>query len=96
MLIIGQDTKKIVSLKKALRKLFAMKDLGPAKQILVMHIVWDKTKKVIWLSQEKYVMKILERFNMSEAKRVGFVLSTNCKLTAKQNHKDQIPTEYYR
>ena len=28
--------------------------------------------------------KILERFNMSEAKPIGFVLPTNCKLNAKQ------------
>ena len=39
MLIVGKDTKKIGSLKKTLRKSFAMKDLGLAKQILRMHIV---------------------------------------------------------
>ena len=83
MLIVGQDTRKIASLKKALGKSFAMKDLGPAKQILGMHIVRDRTKKVLWLSQEKYVTKILERFNMSEANLVGSALSTNCRLNAK-------------
>ena len=31
MLIVAQDTRKIGSLKKALGKSFAMKDLGPAK-----------------------------------------------------------------
>ena len=70
MLIVGQDMKKIMSLKKAVGKSFAMKDLGPTKPILGMHIVQDKTKKVSWLSQEKYLMKILERFNMSKAKLV--------------------------
>ena len=33
MLVVGQDAKKIVSLKKALSKSFAMKDLGPKKHI---------------------------------------------------------------
>ena len=65
MLIVRQDTRKIASLKKAQGKSFAMKDLGPAKQILGMHIVRDRTKKLLWLSQEKYVTKILESFNMS-------------------------------
>ena len=41
MLIVGQHPKKIGSLKKALSKSFAMKDMGPAKQILGMHIVRD-------------------------------------------------------
>ena len=82
-MIVGQETRKIMSLKKALGKSFAIKDLGPAKQILRMHIVRDRTKKVLWLSLEKYVTKILERFNMSEANLVGSALSTNCRLNAK-------------
>ena len=41
MLIVGHNLKKIGSLKKALSKSFAMKDMGPAKQILGMHIVRD-------------------------------------------------------
>ena len=84
MLVVRQDTKKIVSLTKDLGKLFAMKDLGPAKQILGMHIVRDRTKKLLWLSQEKYVAKFIERFNMSEAKPVGSALPTNCKLNTRQ------------
>ena len=70
-MIVGQDTRNINSLKKALGKSFAMKNPCPAKQILGMHIVWDRTKNMLWLSQEKYVTKILERFNMSEAKPIG-------------------------
>ena len=77
ILIVIQDTRKIESLKKALDKSFAMKDLRLTKQILGMHIVQDRTKKVLWLSQEKYVTKILERFNMSEPKLVSSVLPTN-------------------
>ena len=34
MLIVGQDPKKIGSLKKDLTNSFAMKDMGPTKQIL--------------------------------------------------------------
>ena len=89
MLVFGQDTMKIASLKKSLGKLFAMKDLEPPKQILGMCIVRDITKKVLWLSQEKYVTKILERFNMSEAKRIRSTLSTNCKLNARQCLKSE-------
>ena len=59
MLMVGQDPKKIGSLKKALSKSFVMKDMGSAKQILGMHIVQDRTKKLLWLSQEKYVVALL-------------------------------------
>ena len=80
MLVVGQDTKKIASLKKALGKLFAMKDLGPAKQSLGMHIVGDRTKNVLWLSQENYVTKLWKRFNMSKTKSVRSALPKNCKI----------------
>ena len=71
MLIVGQNLKKIRSLKKALRKSFTMKGMGPMKHILGMHIVRDQMKKLLWLSQEKYVKKVLQRFSMSDAKPVG-------------------------
>ena len=38
MLVVRHDANKIASLNKALRKCFAM-DLGPARQVLGMHIV---------------------------------------------------------
>ena len=53
MLIVEEDPKK------TLRKSFAIKDMGPTKQILRMHIVQERTKKLLWLSQEKYATKVL-------------------------------------
>ena len=53
MLIVGQDRIKIVALKKDLSKSLAMKDLGSAKQILGMRITRDRTKRLLWLSQER-------------------------------------------
>ena len=42
MLIVGRDQAKIRMLNKALNRTFAMKDLGPAKHILGMHIIrWE-------------------------------------------------------
>ena len=61
-----------------------MKDMGPAKQILGMHIVRDRTKKLLWLSQEKYVTKVLQRFGMESANQAGSTISTNCKLSKEQ------------
>ena len=42
---------------------------------------------MLWLSQQKYVTKILERFNVPDAKPVGSVFPKNCKLNAKQCSK---------
>ena len=80
MLIVRQDMNKISSLKKALGKSFAMKNMGSAKQILGVYIVQDKTKKFLWFSQEKYVTKVPQRFNKQDVNPVGSTLSTNYKL----------------
>jgi len=87
MLIVGNNTKRIALLKKALGKLFAMKDLGPTKQILGMRISHDRANKKIWLSQEECIEKVLERFNMQKAKPVNSPLAGHHKLS-----KDHCPT----
>jgi len=84
MLIVGHDVGKIGKLKRELSKSFAMKDLGSVKQILGMKILRDRKKRKIWLSQETYIEKVLERFNMSKAKAVCSPLVGHFKLSSKQ------------
>ncbi|GKV04185.1 hypothetical protein SLEP1_g16379 [Rubroshorea leprosula] len=81
MLILGQDVEKICRLKEELSKSFDMKDLGPAKQILGMAITRDRKAGKLWLSQEKYVEQLLERFNMKHAKPVSTPLANHFKLS---------------
>jgi hypothetical protein len=45
-----------------------MKDMGEANYILGVKIVRDRSKKLIALSQESYIQKILERFDMKNCK----------------------------
>ena len=57
MLIVGKNMSRINDLKKHLSKSFAMKNLESAKQILSINIL--RNAKNIWLSQEKYIKKVL-------------------------------------
>ena len=84
MLIVGQDTSKISKLKSELSKSFSIKDLGPAKKILGIRIVRDRSLRLIWLSQENYIKKVLERFNMDKAKPVNCPLAGHFKLSSSQ------------
>ena len=83
MLIISHDSSKIDRLKRELSKSFAMKDLGSTKQILGMKISRDRKNMKLWLSQESYIEKVLERFNMSKAKVVCSPLVSHLKLSSK-------------
>ena len=67
----------IVSLNNVLSKSFAMKDIGPTMQILGMNTSCDRKNKKLWLSQEKYIEKVLEKFNMDKAKSVSSPLASH-------------------
>jgi len=81
MLIVGHDKNKINRLKKDLGSKFAIKNLGLAQQILGMWTMRGKKNKRLWLSQEKYIKKVLDRFNMKDAKPIGTPLVAHFKLS---------------
>ena len=66
MLIVGRDTGKIDKLKKELNKSFEMKELGSGSRILNIKISRDRMNGKLWLSQESYIEKVLDKFNMGK------------------------------
>jgi Reverse transcriptase (RNA-dependent DNA polymerase) len=96
MLVIGSDLRKIKALKERLGSEFAMKDLGAAKQILGMRITRNRKDRKIWLSQEKYIEKVLERFNMAKCKPVTTPLASHFKLINDGCPKDDKEEEEMR
>ncbi|KAH9307354.1 hypothetical protein KI387_035265, partial [Taxus chinensis] len=89
MLVAGKNMQEIKVLKKQLSESFAMKDLGAAKQILGMRISRDRKERKLTLSQEEYIKKVLERFNMQDAKPVGTPLASHFKLSKEQCPKTE-------
>ena len=71
-----------------MRKEFDMKDLGTAKKILGMEICKDKELRKLWLSQKNHIKKVLEKFNMQDAKLVSDPLVNHFKLSGSQCPKN--------
>ncbi|PKI36676.1 hypothetical protein CRG98_042935 [Punica granatum] len=71
----------ICRLKEELSKSFNIKDLGPVRQISGIEIFCDRKAGKLWLSQEKYVEWVLERFNMKQVKLVVILLANHFKLS---------------
>ncbi|KAL4347437.1 hypothetical protein GQ457_17G004910 [Hibiscus cannabinus] len=80
MLIAAKNMHDVVGLKALLSQEFDLKDLGPAKKILGMEIHRDRSSRKLWLSQQIYVEKVLDRFGMSNAKPVSTPLANQFKL----------------
>ncbi|GKD50353.1 retrotransposon protein, putative, ty1-copia subclass, partial [Tanacetum coccineum] len=69
ILLIGNDIPTLQSVKDWLGKCFAMKDLGDAAYILGIKIYRDRSKRLIGLSQDTYLDKILKIFKMENSKK---------------------------
>lgn len=90
MLIVGQNSEKVDKLKAKMKKYFDMKYLGPSKHILGMSICRDRKEHNIWLSQEKYIEKVLEHFHMERAKPIATPLASHFCLSSKQSPTTKI------
>lgn len=55
-----------------------------------MDIYRDFEQKKLWLSQDKYVRRILDRFNMADSKGVWTPLPAHLKLSAAQCPTDAV------
>jgi hypothetical protein len=75
ILVARKNMVEINRLKAQLARAFDMKDLGEAKQILGMDIHRDKKNGKLWLSQQKYVEKILMSFGMNNVRPVQIPLA---------------------
>ncbi|KAH9704893.1 Integrase catalytic domain-containing protein [Citrus sinensis] len=71
MLLACKNMKLIDLLKQQLRDKFDMKDFGPTKRILGVEMVKNRTTRTLFMSQEKYVKKVLEKFGMLNCKPVS-------------------------
>ena len=94
MLIVGKDISRIDRLKKTLGESFAMKDLGAAKRILGICISCDRREKKIYLSQEQYIRKVLQRFQMENAKTVSTPLAIHFKFSIKKSPSNEVEKAY--
>ena len=66
MLLAGSSMDEMATLQSKLNDTFDMKDLGNANHILGMRIMRDKQKLLLYLSQTKYIDKVLRHFNMEK------------------------------
>ncbi|KAM1193139.1 hypothetical protein ACFXTH_013411 [Malus domestica] len=72
ILLFGNDTAILSSVKVWLSKTFHMKDLGDASYVLRIKLYRDRSRKLIGLSQSMYIDKVLSRFEMEQSKK-GFL-----------------------
>ncbi|GJX36641.1 retrotransposon protein, putative, ty1-copia subclass [Tanacetum coccineum] len=94
ILLMGNNIPMLQDVKSWLGKCFAMKDLGEAAYILGIKIYRDRSRRLIGLSQNAYIDKILKRFKMDTSKRGTIPMQPNVDLRKSQG--PSTPTEVKR
>lgn len=67
-----------------------MNDLGEAKQVLGMRIEQKQEEGRILIDQERYIKKILEKFNMSDCNSCSTPMDSNVKLSKLETDKEKM------
>jgi reverse transcriptase-like protein len=75
--IASKNLKIISQDKEALKKHYKMTDLGEISWILGMHVMRDHATGWIALSQEKYIMEVLERFGKTNIHPISTPMLAN-------------------
>jgi len=83
MLIAARNKTYVQKLKAQLKKEFDMKDLGEAKKILGRRSLETEAQADFGYPR-RTVLKVLERFNMAEARPVTTLLAGHFKLSSNQ------------
>ncbi|KAJ4744212.1 Transposon Ty1-GR1 Gag-Pol polyprotein [Rhynchospora pubera] len=82
--------------KDSLKKVFSMKNLGEAAYILGIKIYRDRSKRMLGLSQDAYIDKVLQKHNMANSKKGFLPMSHGIYLSKTQGPSTETDREYMK
>ncbi len=96
MLITSNKKDKLEEIKSRLSKVFKVKDLGEPKVFLGMKMTRDRETRTMTITQEEYIEKILQRFNLENCNPVRTPMVTRQvrKRIEKENSENEIKVLY--
>ena len=82
VILIARNDKKLIDVtKKWLSSNFKMKDMGEASYVFGVKILKDRSKRLLGLSQETYIKKMLQRYHMHDYKPMDTPVEINLTLS---------------
>uniref|UniRef100_A0A2N9HS45 Integrase catalytic domain-containing protein n=1 Tax=Fagus sylvatica TaxID=28930 RepID=A0A2N9HS45_FAGSY len=90
----GQERKEFIkTIKEWLSSTFEMKDMGEASFVLGVKILKNRSRKLLGLSQETYIRKVLKRFHMQDCKPIDTLVGKGDSLSSEMCPKTQAEIE---
>ena len=80
LILLSKSSEQMQQLKEDLSHRFKMKDLGKLHYCLGISVTLDESSQTIRLNQSRYLVKILEKYGLTEANSVSTPADPNVKL----------------
>ena len=93
LILIAKTSNEIQQMKEGLSNTFKMKDMGQLHYCLGIN--FEVTKQGISLCQKQYLLRILEKYRLSEVNTVTTPMDPNVKLVKDDSYSKEVdPTQY--
>jgi hypothetical protein len=89
--VFFNDLTEVIHLKEKLMGRFQMKDLGEVSHFLGMRVTRDRCKNTIKIDQRQYIVELLKRFGLENAKTALTPIEVNLKLDSSSNPENNFP-----
>jgi hypothetical protein len=96
LIIMTMSEKVMIEIKKVLTRRFRMKDMGPLHYCLGITIEQDRENNCIWMHQEQYILQMIKKFRMAEAKPVSTPTDCNVKLRKDDGVSKEVDRTMYQ
>ena len=94
LILIAKSLSEIQQMKDSLSKTFKMKDMGKLRYCLGIN--FELTKQGISLCQKQYLIKLLERYKLTEANTVTTPMDPNVKLVKDDSYSKKVDAAQYQ
>ena len=93
-ILLAENNKEMIdTTKKWLSSNFEMKDMGEVSYILGVKIVRDRAKRLLGLSQETYIKRMLECYYMQDSKPMDILVDKSLSLSLSHDMCPKTPEE---
>ena len=95
LIIISKTAEEMRTIKKNLLARFKMKNMGRLHYCLGVNIEQDESNKCLWIYQKQYILKLIDKYGLSEAKPVSTPADNSAKLKKSEETSSPVnQTEY--
>ena len=96
LIIITKTIEKMNEVKRSLAAQFKMKDFGKIHYCLGITIIHDQEEECLWLHQRQYILAMLEKYGLSEAKSISTPADVSVMLTKNDGVSNSVDPSLYQ